>query len=300
MRFLQGSAANGGIAYRRGSIIRPLLNIPRSDIERYLRIQDISWRTDATNADTRFLRNAIRHRLLPLLDEAFDGWQSAVLAGAEKASDDNDALDSIAALIPWERGRDDADDQSLSMRTAVFYGEPVAVRRRLFFRALTELGYEGRFPYAQARQVLRWNAASEAHLCADGVTCAIKNARLFIKKTQNRATETGFLGILEQVGDAFSAAHHRYEAASGGVLLVDGGAVCTVRLPACVRSVQSGDSIADAGGGRRSLSSILSGWHVASDARMNAAVVQELATEGQPLVAVLADSKQWIVRSAQI
>ena len=301
MRFLQGSAACAGMAYRRGNIIRPLLQIARNDIERYLCLRGIGWRTDSTNADTRFLRNAIRHHLLPVLDERFPGWRQAVLTGAEKARDDDAALAADSARFVWQRGGESSDDDGeLSMPAASFYAQSVAVRRRLFYRALTELDCGGRFPYTHVRQVLHWASDDGAHLSADGVECGIKNERLFIKKARNGATEIGFFGILAQIGDSMSVMGRRLCVRQDDVLLMDDIPVCRVKLPVCVRSFQGGDRIADACGRLRSLSSIFSGWHIPLACRSAVPVVQELSVEGQPLVAVLAGQKNWIVRSAQL
>lgn len=49
-------------------LIRPLLDIDRHDVESYLRERDISWREDASNTDTRFLRNRVRRHVMPMLE----------------------------------------------------------------------------------------------------------------------------------------------------------------------------------------------------------------------------------------
>lgn len=64
-----GLAGAGGIRPVNGKIIRPLLSVSRAEIEAYLRQQKISWREDATNADTDYTRNCLRHRVLPVLEE---------------------------------------------------------------------------------------------------------------------------------------------------------------------------------------------------------------------------------------
>lgn len=52
-----------------GTIVRPLLCVTRKEIEYYVKKHGIEYRTDSTNMDVRFLRNRIRHELLPLLQE---------------------------------------------------------------------------------------------------------------------------------------------------------------------------------------------------------------------------------------
>lgn len=60
-RFLQAEAAAGL------TLIRPLLDTPRAEIEAYCRAQGLQPRFDRSNLDTTFYRNRLRHELLPLL-----------------------------------------------------------------------------------------------------------------------------------------------------------------------------------------------------------------------------------------
>lgn len=48
-------------------LIRPLLDVPRDDIEAFARSNGLAWREDATNFDLSIPRNRIRHELVPLL-----------------------------------------------------------------------------------------------------------------------------------------------------------------------------------------------------------------------------------------
>jgi tRNA(Ile)-lysidine synthetase-like protein len=49
-------------------ITRPLLTIPKKDIVAYAKDQGLTWREDSTNASTVYLRNYIRHKLMPHFD----------------------------------------------------------------------------------------------------------------------------------------------------------------------------------------------------------------------------------------
>lgn len=60
-----------GIPETRGNIIRPFLHIPRKIIAEFAAENAISWREDSSNAKTKYLRNKIRHLLLPSLKEEF-------------------------------------------------------------------------------------------------------------------------------------------------------------------------------------------------------------------------------------
>lgn len=52
---------------------RPLLGFPRQTLQALLRERHIPWRQDASNEDPTYLRNAIRLRLLPLMEELAPG-----------------------------------------------------------------------------------------------------------------------------------------------------------------------------------------------------------------------------------
>jgi tRNA(Ile)-lysidine synthase len=54
-------------------IVRPLLRVRRSTILAYLQQNHLAWREDASNADTAFVRNHLRHQVLPLLAQINPG-----------------------------------------------------------------------------------------------------------------------------------------------------------------------------------------------------------------------------------
>ncbi|MEQ8767607.1 MAG: tRNA lysidine(34) synthetase TilS [Planctomycetota bacterium] len=95
LRLLRGTGLTGlrGIPRQRplarGSdvtIIRPLLEVTGVAIREWLRARDIPFREDASNRDTRFSRNAIRHELIPALSGAgVAGLRGMLLEIAESA-----------------------------------------------------------------------------------------------------------------------------------------------------------------------------------------------------------------------
>jgi len=54
------------------TLVRPLLFLRKKEILEYLENKQISYRTDTTNYDTTFMRNKIRHKLIPLLEEHYN------------------------------------------------------------------------------------------------------------------------------------------------------------------------------------------------------------------------------------
>jgi tRNA(Ile)-lysidine synthase len=86
LRLFQGSGLRGLAAFGEQSqfegapLIRPLKNVPRDLILRFLKENHISWREDHTNRDTRFLRNRIRHEIIPYLEKNVNPQMKCALA----------------------------------------------------------------------------------------------------------------------------------------------------------------------------------------------------------------------------
>jgi tRNA(Ile)-lysidine synthase len=55
-----------------GRLVRPLIEAKRSEITEYLETKDIAYRTDSSNADTRFDRNRVRGVLIPMIEKEFN------------------------------------------------------------------------------------------------------------------------------------------------------------------------------------------------------------------------------------
>jgi len=70
MRLLRGSGSKGlsGIPPVSNSIVRPLIDTSRSEIEQYLSSKGVNWVEDPTNESMEFLRNRVRHDLLVELE----------------------------------------------------------------------------------------------------------------------------------------------------------------------------------------------------------------------------------------
>lgn len=62
-----------GMATQDGQVLRPMLHLNRSDIQSLAEASGWDWREDASNASSKYLRNRIRHELLPLLEDIKPG-----------------------------------------------------------------------------------------------------------------------------------------------------------------------------------------------------------------------------------
>ncbi len=71
INLIRGSGIKGflGMKQKRNKIIRPLLLFSRKEIEEYLKNQGQEFRNDSSNTDVKYLRNNIRHHLIPLIKD---------------------------------------------------------------------------------------------------------------------------------------------------------------------------------------------------------------------------------------
>jgi tRNA(Ile)-lysidine synthase len=140
MRFLRGAGMTGlaGMAplHRMESIgseslsgltvIRPLLEVSKTEILNYLAEKHQAYRLDQTNQDTALLRNWIRLELLPKIGERVDGRLNERLGQqAELLRDEDDALARVARLKLEEIRAADG------LRREALLAEPKAMQRRL-------------------------------------------------------------------------------------------------------------------------------------------------------------------------
>ncbi len=88
-----------GIPAINNNIVRPLLQFSREEIEQFAKDNAIQWREDASNASTKYIRNKIRHQILPVLKEInpnlLDSFKktTAHLKGSQQIV--NDAIESF-------------------------------------------------------------------------------------------------------------------------------------------------------------------------------------------------------------
>ena len=61
------------------NICRPFINTSKSELYAYAKKRNVPWREDSTNTDTRYLRNYVRHKLIPSFEHAEHGWREQFL-----------------------------------------------------------------------------------------------------------------------------------------------------------------------------------------------------------------------------
>lgn len=91
----RGTALKGlaGIQPINESIIRPLLSYSRDEIMQYIHRHHIPYRNDSTNATDAYIRNKIRHQVIPILKEINPSLLNTITHNCQVLSDMNKVLD---------------------------------------------------------------------------------------------------------------------------------------------------------------------------------------------------------------
>ncbi len=103
-RLLRGAGVRGLAAMpvqrplAAGYLVRPLLDVSRAELEAYAEAHQLKWIEDPSNADSRFSRNYLRHRVLPVLTERWPQASANLARTAEHLSEAQGLLDELARM----------------------------------------------------------------------------------------------------------------------------------------------------------------------------------------------------------
>jgi tRNA(Ile)-lysidine synthase len=159
LRLLRGSGIRGlsGIHPRlifegRDEVVRPLLDFRRIDLEAFLRDRGQQWREDSSNRDLTFLRNRVRHRLLPLLKEDFGLAAVENLADlAEIARAEEEHWDSTHPEIRCDHDFQESAEYALALGSWLTLS--LAAQRRLIRAWLEVSGHDLKISFRLIEEV---------------------------------------------------------------------------------------------------------------------------------------------------
>lgn len=141
MHMLRGSGPEGlkGMApIRDGVFIRPMLYVSRDEILAYCAERRLKYRTDATNTDTGYRRNSIRHELLPRLTEYNPRIREALCRTAEIMWEEDACMAEYGGKLYGELAA--LADGRISLPIDRLLAVPVAMRRRILRQAVSTTG----------------------------------------------------------------------------------------------------------------------------------------------------------------
>ena len=137
-------------------LVRPLLEVWRREVMAYLKRERLESREDPTNQDRRFVRNRIRHELLPLLERHYNpNIKGALTQLAEQSQWDSRYLEEAAGRL-WKRMAKIHPPAQVAISVASFLRQPKALQRQLARRAIQRVrGDLGQFEFRHWLEVER-------------------------------------------------------------------------------------------------------------------------------------------------
>lgn len=132
INLLRGGGTSGlkGIPIKRDRIIRPLIEVTRNEIESFCKQHAIEFRTDSSNLKTVYLRNSIRLKLIPHLQEEYNpnlienlNHVAKIMAEEDKhlTAETNAALEKMAVMAK----------HGIKVKLGPFLKLPLALQRRV-------------------------------------------------------------------------------------------------------------------------------------------------------------------------
>lgn len=139
-----GSAGLSGMKAVSNNILRPLLTTSKKELLEFLTAHNIQYSEDSSNNDPRYLRNRVRHSLLPFLQENF---HKSIGENIRRTStilqDEDEFIDQhVTALF---QSVIQQDDGKLSIDRSTLLSHHIAVGRRLIEKAVWATGVKPTF-----------------------------------------------------------------------------------------------------------------------------------------------------------
>ena len=269
MRVLQGSDPDGlrGIPSRRGPYVRPLLHCTREQVVEYLTSRGQAWREDPTNMDTVFLRNRVRHLLVPVLRKEFPGYVTGLLTLSKKLGYSSDLAGKQASLLPWQ-----SEKAGFSIAVETFFAAPAAVRAAsllLLYDRFRGHASPRRLPWRFLAPVLeeRGLPAGGWIVQGHGAALTVRLGRLYWGRCIASRGKKGYFILVSGVEDisiretgirVHFARRGRGEGTTGGRVPI---LLSEVDPPIVLRSKRKGDEIL-LESGVASVKELLAGWKI--------------------------------------
>lgn len=99
-----------GIPEQNDKIIRPLLPFSRDEILKYAEENNIEWREDSSNASNKYLRNKIRHDLVPILKEINPNFLDAFQKTQSYLQESQEMVEDASIMIYQQVTKEEGED----------------------------------------------------------------------------------------------------------------------------------------------------------------------------------------------
>lgn len=117
INFTRGTGLDGltGIPQLNEKIVRPLLVFSREEIESYAKENNIKWREDSSNTSDKYLRNKLRHDILPILKELNPSFLDSFKQTLENLQQAQSMVDDASRIVYRKVVKDAAYQKRISL-----------------------------------------------------------------------------------------------------------------------------------------------------------------------------------------
>jgi len=174
------------------TLIRPLIELGKHDLENYVREHKLVYCVDASNEQTHFMRNRIRHQLIPYLERHYNPKiKNSLVHLAETVSQDLAFIEEITArqypkIVRKRR------ESLITLKKKKFLQESDALRYRILQKAIREIDSESEltfFHWDEVRKALERGAERfELHAPSE-VSIAFERKEIVLQKPVAGKTE---------------------------------------------------------------------------------------------------------------
>ncbi|MBU2522514.1 MAG: tRNA lysidine(34) synthetase TilS [Proteobacteria bacterium] len=171
MQLLRGSGPLGisGIPpVRNGKIIRPLIKLTKSEILEFLAVNELKFVLDKSNNDQRYLRNRIRHHLIPHLKSSYNKRiVETINRFASIIRSEEEWIDDLIKPI-FNKSVLAAENNSVALSISSINELHIAAQRRIIRKAIAEIkGNLRRIAFSHIESVISLLNSGHAFGCID-------------------------------------------------------------------------------------------------------------------------------------
>lgn len=169
MNAIKGSGPAGlsSIPRRRNIIVRPLIDMTHADLVHYLQVAGQPWREDESNSDTSYLRNFIRHKVVPVAAQRNGNLEKTVGAACDILGDEDAFMSQLASQAFRSCVRRQQEGLVVLDARRVAASE-IAIARRMVRFAVKMVDPEVRLEMRHVESVLACVGAGEGSLTLPG------------------------------------------------------------------------------------------------------------------------------------
>ncbi len=246
INFTRGTGLEGltGIPQINNNKIRPLLLFSREEIENYAKEQNLSWREDRSNAETKYFRNQLRHEVIPVLKQINPNLLNSFLQTIDNLQGSRTIISDRITKIKDEVISTDGKNSKFKIQNLKSLNNPKAY----LFELLNTYGFtewndiydllsaqSGKQVFSKTHRLLK----DRNYLLLSKIPKEIDSLKkIEISEIQKELVINGFTIQIEKTNKYLLKNENSYKKDSNHIIFVDEG---KIKFPLIVRKWEIGD-----------------------------------------------------------